>query len=568
MIVYIRLALAYLCQFAIWGAWAGALGAFAPGVLKLSPGETGWLYNAVPLGALIAPLFIGPIADRYFSAQKVISVLHLIGGLALLACGGLCLYGLPSFLESIGLFPILMGLMLLAGLCYMPTMGLMNSIVFKHLPNAGMAPYVFVWGTFGWIAVNLYIAGWQGGADTPNFFVVGGCVSLFLALYALILPHTPPKGAPDPGEKVSRGGLGVLSLFKSFSFFIFVVCAFVASIPACNYFFPAQVLFLTERGYPSPVALTTFNQLSELFLMVALPFCIAKFGLKKVLLIGMAAWTLRYFCFAEPYFFLVVAGLLLHGFCYPFLYVAAYMYAEKVAPAHLKASAQSMMIFLLLGVGQILGGIGYGEMGKRFPPKLTEIAVEGVQLETLPEGVDATNKLMVPVPAWKEAEDSWFQYLDFAGQVKKWRERGMEKTIAPDAVATRTVDLAKLLGGKSLTLESIRAIEEPMVQDGVWVERTSTCCDPKIKAFEPFVTSVTYSKDDLRTLGRRIAGKDQEGMEDFSLTRKDWLAAQAHDWTQIWRLPALCILACFVIFLLLGRDPKDAPEPPKQEASA
>ena len=549
VLTYLRLCLAYFCQFAIWGSWAVALGSYAGSELKFT--NIGWLYNAIPLGALIAPLFIGPIADRYFSAQKVMSVLHFIGGLAFLACGWLCASGNYSF-------PAIMGLMLLSGICYMPTLGLINSVVFKHLPKPSMAPYVFVFGTIGWIVVNLFIAGFCGGAETPNFFFVGGGVSIFLALYSITLPNTPPKGAPAPGEK-SAGGLGVLSLFKSFSFITFVVCVFLASIPACNYFFPAQGLFLTERGYPAPVALATLNQFSEIFFMLALPFCIARFGLKNVLLIGMAAWSIRYFCFAEPYFALVVAGLLLHGFCYSFLYVAAYTYADKVAPAHLKASAQSMMIFLLLGVGQILGGYGYDVMREANPPKFTAIAVGGAQLDPLPEGVDATNEFMVPIPAWSEAEDSVLQYLDLAAQVQKWL--GIEKK----ASTARTVDLGKLLKGQALTPLTIGGMErEVLVQDGVEISKTSTCCDPDApKAFEPFVTSVQYSKDDLKAFGKAVTGKDE-----FSLTRSDWFVAQAHDWKQIWQIPAVFIACCFVIFLLLGRNPKEEeapPQPPAQE---
>ena len=562
MIVYLRLALAYFCQFAIWGSWAVALGAYAGGVLNFD--KVGLLFNAIPIGALIAPLFIGPIADRYFSAQKVMSVLHFIGGLALIACGALCASGMATF-------PVLMGLMLLSGICYMPTMGLINSVVFKHLPSAGMGPYVFVWGTIGWITVNLCIAGFCGGAKTPNFFFVGGGVSIFLALYSLTLPNTPPKGAPAPGEK-SSGGLAVLSLFGNIPFAIFVFCVFLASIPACNYFFPAQGLFLSERGY-DPVTLGTLNQFSEIALMLALPFCVARFGLKKVLLIGMAAWSIRYFCFAEPYFSLLLVGLLLHGFCYSFLYVAAYMYAEKVAPTHLKASAQSMMVFLLLGVGQILGGFGYdfmrdGRLGVDVKPKFAAIAVEGTQLDPLPAGIDATNKLMVPIPAWSEADDSLFQYLDLGGLVQKWLGKTHEENEGEDVA--RTVDLGKLLGEKSLTSAELDAIFKPLEKedgtvqlvqlwhDGVEISKTSTCCTPNVKAFEAFVASVEYTKEDLKALAKDIAGK-----EDFSLSRSDWLAAQAHDWRKIWQLPALCILGCFLIFFLLGRDPKDKAEAPK-----
>ena len=537
ILAYPRLCIAYFCQFAIWGAWAGALSGYTDKVLKFGGSEIGSLYNAIPFGAIIAPLFIGPIADRYFSAQKVMSLLHFIGGLALLACGLLCLNGWQSF-------PALMALMLLSGICFMPTMGLINSIVFKHLPKASMAPYVFVFGTLGWIAVNLVIAGFCGGAETPNFFFVGGGVSVFLALYAMTLPNTPPKGAPAPGEK-SGSGLGVMSLFKDFSFTIFVICAFLASIPACNYFFPALVPFLTERGYPSPVALGTVNQFSEILFMLALPFCIPRFGLKNVLLIGMAAWSIRYFCFAEPYFATAFAGLLFHGLCYTFLYVAAYMYAEKVAPENLKASAQSMMVFLLLGVGQVLGGYGYGFMSDNYAPKFSGITVAQSQL-TVTEGKLPGGELdaKVSIPAWKDTEDSFFQYLDLAKQVNKWLGKKEEEDTS--------IDLGKLLAGQPLTPQAIDAMEESLlVQDGVKISQLTIDEVDLILAKGAVTANVQY-KDGLKKLAADIAGK-----EDFSLTRSDWLEAQARDWMMIWIIPAGLIAVCFVVFLLLGRNPKD-----------
>ena len=549
MVVYLRLALAYFCQFAIWGGWAIALGGYASGVLNFSGPEIGWLYAAIPLGAIIAPLFIGPIADRYFAAQKVLFVLHLIGGLALLGCGLHCwMSDSPSFL-------IIMGLMVLSGICFMPSIGLMNSVVFKHLPSASMAPYVFVFGTIGWIIINLFIAAFCGGSSTPYFFFVAGAVGVFLAVYSLTLPDTPPKGAPVAGEKSS--GPGLLSMFKSFPFAIFVLCAFLASIPTSNFFFPALDTFLTERGYPSPLALGTLNQISEIAFMLALPFCIAKFGLKKVLLIGMAAWIVRYVLFAEPMFALTILGLLLHGFCYTFLFVASYMYAEKVAPAHLKASAQTMMVFLLLGVGQILGSLGYGYVSDANPPKFgdAEIAIGGAQLELaegarLPEGTDVSDSFMVPVPAWSAGERSLFQYLDLAAQVNKLLGRTQD---------ARTVDLGRLLGEQPLSLATIDAMPgEQLVQDNVRIRRVEPCCDTDVaQEVEPITASVRYTRDDLKQLGRAVAGKNVDGVEDFSLTREDWLTTRAHNWTQIWRLPALFIAVWFVVFFLLGRDPKD-----------
>ena len=538
ILAYPRLCIAYFCQFAIWGAWAGALGQYAGGVLKFSGGEIGSLYNAIPLGAIIAPLFIGPIADRYFSAQKVISLLHFIGGTALLACGALCFYGLQSF-------PVLMGLMLLSGICFMPTMGLINSVVFKHLSSPSMAPYVFVFGTIGWIIVNLFIAAFCDGADTPYFFFVGGGMGVSLALYALTLPNTPPKGISALGEQ-SSSGLGVLSLFKNFSFFIFVLCAFFASIPACNYFFPAQVSFLTERGYPSPVALTTLNQFSEILFMLALPFCIPRLGLKNVLLIGMAAWSIRYFCFAEPYIETAIVGLLLHGFCYTFLYVAAYMYAEKVAPAHLKASAQSMMVFLLLGVGQVLGGYSYGYMRDANPPKFAAMAVSVDQLEPSPSGFE-NSSAHVSTPTWSADEDGMFQYLDLTAQVNKFL--GKEKV----ASEGKAIDFGKLLAGQPLNQQTVDAMKpDDLRQKGVAVSKMVTHCGTSFTLDNAMSVNVQYTNEDLKNLCIKIAGK-----EDFELTRDDWLAAQAHDWKQIFRLPAFLIAACLLVFLLLGRNPKE-----------
>ena len=368
--IYPRLCLAYFCLFAIWGAWAGALGGYGA-ELKLPGWQIGWLYSAIPLGAIIAPLFIGPIADRYFPAQIVSGVLHLIGGLCLLGCGFLCS---GATVETPPNFISLAVLMILSGVCFMPTIALINSIVFKHLPNTANAPYVFVFGTAGWIVVNLAIDAFFGGAKNPTFFFVGGALGVFLAVYCMTLPHTPPKGAPAPGEKSDALGLGALKLFKDPGFSTFVICAFLVGIPACNFYFPAMVPYLTDSGYKNALSLTTINQFSELAFMALLPLCIARIGLKNVLLLGMGAWAIRYFLFMVPA--LAIPGLLLHGLAYAFFYVAAYTYADKKAPPEMKASVQCLMVFLLLGVGQVLGGQLYGFMSDSLVTQVGEETVK------------------------------------------------------------------------------------------------------------------------------------------------------------------------------------------------
>jgi hypothetical protein len=463
---------------------------------------------------------------------------------------------------------VLTGLLLLSGTCFMPTIGLLNSIVFKHVSKA---PYVFVFGTLGWIVVNLVVAGCFGGEKEPYFFLVGGAVGVFLALYSLTLPHTPPKGAPAPGEK-SGGGAGVLSLFKNVQFTIFVVCVFFASIPCNNYFFPSIVNFLSERGYPSPVALNTLCQFSEIFLMFALAFCVPRIGLKNVLLIGLAAWWIRYLCFASPYydFECTMAGLLVHGFCFAFLYVASYMYADKVAPPHLKASAQTMMVFLLLGVSQVCGSFTLGHMTDTYKSKLANPVVAKSQLLNIEGNVpDEKFTASVPIPEWSDSADSPFQYFNLPEQLNNWLGEDHPYDFAKQlnvwlgkvkegGTDSKKVDLGKLLEGKPLTSDAIGAMQKDvLVQTGVKVSQLTIADDVDVVLVNPITADVQYTQADLTNLARDVAEAVEKDSSNFELTRADWLKAQAKDWTIIYGYPAVFILVFFVIFAIFGREPKE-----------
>src|SRR5512139_2217255 len=227
--VYPRLQLAYLLQFAIWGSWSVALGGYLNG--KMSGPHIGYLFMAIPLGAIIAPMIIGPIADRYFSAQKVLGLLHLISGAALMACGVICAQAESRAAGSAVVVPFasLMALMLISGICYMPSIPLVNTVVFKDIADSASAPKVFIFGTLGWILVNLAVEILAGGAATPNFFFIGGGCGILLGLYSFTLPDNPPKGAAEGGKR-DVFGLGALAMFKSRTFTIFVLCAFMVSI--------------------------------------------------------------------------------------------------------------------------------------------------------------------------------------------------------------------------------------------------------------------------------------------------------------------------------------------------
>lgn len=506
---YPRLCIAYFLQFAIWGSWAIAVSGYATGVLGFSGTQVGWLYTAIPLGAIISPLFIGPIADRYFPAQVVIGVLHALSGVCLLIAG------------MTSSFAVLMTLLVLHGIFYMPTIALVNSVVFKHLPNPDNAPRVFVFGTIGWIFINIFIEVFCGGMNTANFFYVAGGASLLLAAYALTLPNTPPKGA-EGGDAL---GLGALKLFKDRTFSIFVICAFLASVPACGLFFAVLGSMLGQRGYPAPLALGTLNQISEIFFMVLLPVFVTKFGLKRVLIIGMLAWAIRYLCFMYDPFSLALIGLILHGFCYSFLYVGAYMYGDKKAPEELKASVQSLLAFLLLGVGQVLGAQFAGVMLSANAPAITEMEVASAE-----EG-------KAGLPAWDDPNmaDSAFRYLDLSGTVK-----GMFGGEVPEKHDLGTdVDKDK---DNSISLAELK---EAVSEDGL------------------SLGGMTYTANELEKVFRQVAaftqGVEGDGSDldeaDVVVTRADWLNAQKNGWKSIFLLPSIFIFVICGIFMVLGKDP-------------
>ena len=508
--VYPRLQLAYLLQFAIWGSWSVALGGYLNG--KMSGPHIGYLFMAIPLGAIIAPMFIGPIADRYFSAQKVLGLLHLIGGGALVACGIICAQAESAAQGAVVVpFAALMALMLLSGICYMPSIPLINTVVFKHLPDSASAPKVFIFGTLGWILVNLVVEIFAGGAGAPTFFFVGGGCGILLGLYSFTLPDTPPKGA-SPGAKADVFGLGAVAMFKSPVFAIFVTCAFLVSIFGSNYFFPSVVAYLSEFGYPAPVALTTLNQVSELFFMAILTFCVTRFGLKWVLVIGMSAWTIRYFIFTLEGFQFALIGLLFHGMAYAFLYTAAYMFGDRVAPAHLKASVQSLLAFLLLGIGQVLSAQMFGYQIDRCAPALTKTVVT-------PEGKIGKN-----LPAWNvpEMETSAWRYLDLAKSVKYL---GGDKNI---------FNFGEHLGKYTTPDGAIDLNKLP----NTWESG-----------------GVSYSKDELKATFDKIGG---------SVTREKYLKAQRHDWKGFFVPPAIFVLFWVLLFIVIGKEPPKAAEPVKE----
>jgi nucleoside transporter len=258
----------------------------------------------------------------------------------------------------------LLWIMLAYALFYMPTLTLTNSISFRNMsdPDKHFGS-IRVLGTIGWIAAGV-IVGFSLNAISPQPLYLAAVSSLALGFFCFLLPHTPPslesKGIGD------TLGLPALAMLKSVPFLVFFICSFLLMIPLAFYYSWANK-FLTDIKAPYPTALQTIGQVSEIFFMLAIPFCLRRFGTKGMLLIGMGAWVLRYAVFASMNVPLVIAiGLPLHGICYDFFFVVSYLYVDRKAPKHLRASAQGIITFITLGVGQYLGNYFGGKVKVHF----------------------------------------------------------------------------------------------------------------------------------------------------------------------------------------------------------
>ncbi|MDR1789315.1 MAG: MFS transporter [Opitutaceae bacterium] len=317
-----------------------------------------WVYTVCPLSAILSPLFLGMIADRFFAPHKVFAALHLAG--AVFAGAALWLVAAHPGAEPPAWLPAAFVVLLLGhALCYMPTLALANTIAFQHVRRLETEfPVIRVFGTFGWIAACLVVGlPALGGGFTPAQLGVTGAAAALLGAGAFFLPKTVP---PLKGKKTSLKetlGLEAVALLKDKNFAVFMLCSLLITVSLAGYFSSAAE-FVNHAGFENPAAVMTLGQVSEVFFMLAMPLFFARLGIKKMLFLSMAAWLLRYGVFATaadgPVRWLVVAGLLMHGICYDFFFVAGFIYVDRAAQ-RVRAQAQAFFVLVTQGVGMIVG---------------------------------------------------------------------------------------------------------------------------------------------------------------------------------------------------------------------
>lgn len=331
-------------QYYIWGAWYVTMGTYMGEVLQSSGVDIGAAYSAGAIATIISPFFVGMIADKFFAAQKIMGVLHIVGA-------ALLYFATQVNNESF------YWVVLVYSLLYMPTIALSNSVAFAQMTDPGKQfPWIRVFGTLGWIAAGLIIS--QLGIEkTAGTFHVAAGVSIALGILSFALPNTPPKGNGEAASFGSIVGKEAFVLLKDKAFLIFFVAAILICIPLSFYYGFANP-FLNELGLDNVAGKMTMGQMSEAIFILAIPFMFNKVGVKNMLIFGMTAWVLRYICFAYGTIdssWMLYAGIILHGICYDFFFVTGYMYTEKKAGEKIKNAAQGLFTFATYGVGMFIG---------------------------------------------------------------------------------------------------------------------------------------------------------------------------------------------------------------------
>lgn len=350
-----RLMAMMFLQFFIWGAWYATGGNYMK-----SRGMTDAIYLAYlasPIGSVVAPFFLGMIADRLFPVQKVLGVMHVLSGIFVFTAP---LFAEGPFIST----PLFLAWLLFHMLCYMPTVGLAMATSFHLLKDKERQfPLVRVCGTIGWIVAGIVVSYMLQGDTTAMPMYVAGIGGLAMGLYSFTLPNVPPPGAGRRLTFRDVVGLDALSRLNSRSFVVFILSVLLTSIPLATYFAYVPV-FLRDAGVANPAFKMTFGQMSEVVFLLLLPWFFVRLGVKWVLMAGMLAWMARYALFAlgapDAVTWMLIAGICLHGPCYDFVYVAGQVYIDRKATPDIRAQAQGLFVLVTYGVGQGLGTLAAG----------------------------------------------------------------------------------------------------------------------------------------------------------------------------------------------------------------
>jgi nucleoside transporter len=348
MSIRLRLSIMMFLNYVIWGSWYVTITTYLTNTLHFTGTQAGAVFGTASIAAIISPFFVGLVADRFFATERVLAALHFLGAILLF------------LVTRATTFPSVYGLMLIYCLCYFPTIALTNSLLLQHVKNAGQDfPLIRVFGTLGWIAVGLVIS-WMAVEKSTGQFLLGAGFSVVMGLFCLILPHTPP---PAKGEALNVKkilGLDALVMLKDKSFLTFAIASVLACIPL-TFYFSFTNNYLNDVHVQDAAGKMTLGQASEVIMMLIMPFVLRRMTVKGILVMGLAAWAVRYTLLAYgdagPGVWMFYVAILLHGICYDFFFMTGQLYTDQQAPPHLRSAAQGFITLLTYGIGMYAGSI-------------------------------------------------------------------------------------------------------------------------------------------------------------------------------------------------------------------
>lgn len=343
-------------EFVVFGAWFSTLGLVlhTHGLASI----IGDAYFISAIAAILSPVLLGAVCDRFMPPRIVLSLVHLTGAGLMFALPGLVLTG-DSTMTLLFIF--------LYMLAFQPTLGMINSISLKLLgEHQTLFPYIRMFGPLGWVVVGQFI-GFYGLSASTDTFYVAAISGVVMALLAFTLPHTPPPAAGEPFSWSRAFGFGALSLFKNRQFSVLMICVLLTSI-LLGFYNTFSATYLGALGIENVAGVLSFGQLTEVIFIGIIPWALIRYGVKKAMLFGMCMWVARFILFvtaAHEHTWAAIGGVFLHGLCNDFVIVIAAMFIARLAPAELAAQAQGLLILMVSGIGAAVGSFTSGQIFQR-----------------------------------------------------------------------------------------------------------------------------------------------------------------------------------------------------------
>lgn len=346
-ILLVRLWLMVFLHYFVWSSWYVTMATYTTKQLGFTGGQVGLAYGTTAVGALLSPLIVGVIADRFFATQRILGFLHLLGAVLL--------YWVSMLKDFSNFYPVLLAYTV----TYMAGHGLTNALTLNHSKNpAKEFPVVMVMASVGWIAAGLLVSALKL-EDNAGMFRLAAGAALVMGLYSFTLPHTPPKGAGSPASLGSLLGFDAIKLLRNRSFATFMLCSFLICVPL-SFYFSWMNAFMNELAIPNAAAKMTLGQVSDVIFLLLLPVLLPRLGAKGILMLGIGGWAVRFGLFSlfqqQPSaLWMLFAGILLHGMCYDFIFVMGRMYVDRHAGPDIRAAAQGLHAIVTLGAGMFVG---------------------------------------------------------------------------------------------------------------------------------------------------------------------------------------------------------------------